>query len=435
MIRTLIAVFTVAFLALSASAQEAKPAAVGAAQPDDTQRVKNWREDLQTLATELPAKHKNAFFRISKEHVAAAVDSLDQRLESLDDIAITLEFAKLVALIGDTHTQVQIDVNALKMHVYPVILRVFSDGLFVVAAWDERRDLLGAQVMAIDGKPADEVIKRVGTLFAVENESSLKNTVCNWIVLGEPLRSVGVSAAVDRAEWALIIADGSEKAIALDALPPGKKVPFVSLPDPKTPNLPIAWQRRKESYWFEMLNDHKALYVRYDRCNDDVGKSVRQFSEEVLKYIDEQKMAKVIIDLRRNSGGNSALLHPLIAGLASRPDMNQGGKLFVLTGRTTFSSAMMNAQELRDQTNATLIGEPTGGKPNHFGDIKFFELPYSKLKVQYSTKLFQMVKGDPPSVMPDVLVDMSSAEFFAGRDPVMEAVFIERNDSAETYHR
>ena len=44
----------------------------------------------------------------------------------------------------------------------------------------------------------------------------------------------------------------------------------------------------------------------------------------------------------------------------------------LLIGRATFSSAQMNAQQFRDRTKAILVGEPTGQKPNHFGEIKNF---------------------------------------------------------------
>ena len=35
---------------------------------------------------------------------------------------------------------------------------------------------------------------------------------------------------------------------------------------------------------------------------------------------------------------------------------------------------------------ATLVGEPTGGKPNAYGDVRTFSLPNSRLVIRYSTK-------------------------------------------------
>ena len=49
-------------------------------------------------------------------------------------------------------------------------------------------------------------------------------------------------------------------------------------------------------------------------------------------------------------------------------------------------SGTPNAQ---NDTEAIFIGEPTGGRPNHFGEVKSFNLPNSGLSVRYSTKYFR----------------------------------------------
>jgi hypothetical protein len=94
----------------------------------------------------------------------------------------------------------------------------------------------------------------------------------------------------------------------------------------------------------------------------------------------------------------------------------------VLIGPRTASSALLNAIQLRRSTAAILVGQPTGHKPNAYGEIKTFELPNCGLPVSYSTKLFQTVEGDPPALMPDIHVAVSSVDYFAGHDPVLEAV-------------
>jgi hypothetical protein len=84
---------------------------------------------------------------------------------------------------------------------------------------------------------------------------------------------------------------------------------------------------------------------------------------------------------------------------------------------------MLNAINFRQLgTNPILMGEPTGGKPNSYGEIKSFPLPNSGLNVWYSTKFFQMAPGDPPSLSPDILIELTGMDYFAGRDPVLEAV-------------
>jgi hypothetical protein len=82
---------------------------------------------------------------------------------------------------------------------------------------------------------------------------------------------------------------------------------------------------------------------------------------------------------------------------------------------------MSNAQQLRDNCNAILIGEPTGGKPNHFGQLSSFTLPHSGLQIAHSTRWFQKIDDDPDSVYPDISVPWRSEALFNGKDEVLEA--------------
>jgi len=128
----------------------------------------------------------------------------------------------------------------------------------------------------------------------------------------------------------------------------------------------------------------------------------------------------MVIDLRLNGGGNSIIFEPLVKALSKRRDVNQTGRLFALIGRGTFSSACLNAQKLKRETKAILVGEPAGQRPNFYGEVETMTLPYSKLRVHYSTRYFKTTDGDPPALAPDIQVETSSSDYASGRDPVME---------------
>lgn len=82
----------------------------------------------------------------------------------------------------------------------------------------------------------------------------------------------------------------------------------------------------------------------------------------------------------------------------------------------------MNAIELRDEANSILVGEPTGGKPNCYGQLKRFQLSNSGLLVFYSTKYFLTTKDDTPSLMPDICAETSFQDFLKKDDPAMDAI-------------
>ena len=46
----------------------------------------------------------------------------------------------------------------------------------------------------------------------------------------------------------------------------------------------------------------------------------------------------------------------------------QGGHIWAAIGRVTFSAAETLASRIDQWTGATFVGEPTGSRPNHFGN-------------------------------------------------------------------
>jgi C-terminal processing protease CtpA/Prc len=136
---------------------------------------------------------------------------------------------------------------------------------------------------------------------------------------------------------------------------------------------------------------------------------------------DEFDARRIIIDLRTNGGGDETVAWPLIKALEKSERFSEEGDIIALTSRYTFSSAMSNSEQFRSWAGAVLIGEPTGGKPNHFGQLNSFTLPNSGLTVSHSTRWFQKVEGDPDAVHPDVRIDVGSSDLFSGNDPVFDA--------------
>src|SRR5262245_35812306 len=88
----------------SSVAQTPPTPAAGDAGISKEQRLANWREDLAFLASELPAKHKNAFFHCSKTDFEAAVAALDGELPTLQDHQVVVRLMQLVAKLGDFHS-------------------------------------------------------------------------------------------------------------------------------------------------------------------------------------------------------------------------------------------------------------------------------------------------------------------------------------------
>ena len=131
------------------------------------------------------------------------------------------------------------------------------------------------------------------------------------------------------------------------------------------------------------------------------------------------KPEKLILDFRFNGGGNSRILKPFIEKI-QKTYLNDSGRFFILIGRKVISSALMNVIDLKKTTHAFFIGEATGGNINHFGELKSFELPNSKIMVTYSTKFWENWTGHDGSFHPDFETGNKLSDFINSYDKALE---------------
>ena len=112
-------------------------AAIAIAQNDpDINRLttEQWREDLHYFASQMPVRHRNLFFKMSKEDFDSAVRKLDERIPGLKPHEIIVELMRIVAMIGDGHTSLRVEREFGKDGIFPVKFYWFEDGLFVQTA-------------------------------------------------------------------------------------------------------------------------------------------------------------------------------------------------------------------------------------------------------------------------------------------------------------
>ena len=175
-----------------------------------------------------------------------------------------------------------------------------------------------------------------------------------------------------------------------------------------------------------LFEGERTLFVQFDSYQDAQDQPFEAFARDFFALADSRPVERFVLDLRNNGGGNQAIGLPLMDGIKARPAINARGRLFILVGRATYSSAVNDAVRYRRETQAVFLGEPTGGRPNHYGEVRHLTLPNSGLAVAYSTRFFRLQPEDTPSFVPDVHVETSTADYLAGRDPTFEALLAYR---------
>lgn len=377
-----------------------------------------WRDDLRYFARELPKRHKNLYHATSREQFERAVAELDAAIPALQDHQIVVRLKQIAATVGDGHTGVHLPAW-FKM--YPLRLFWFGRELRVLAAAKEYQAALGARVVKIGGVGIDEVATRVGTCFPSaenENEWYVMSTSPAFIVRPEILHSLGIVPGLGAASFTFETDQGQQTTldIAPVAVPPatGGAVSIGLVPAAK--EQPLYRQKQNEPFWFTYLPEAQTTYVSFRRYA-----SLGDHARALFKFIDANRTTRLVIDMRQNGGGDffEGRKH-LISPLKQRPEINQKGRLFVVIGRQTFSAAMANAIDFRKETNAILVGEPIGERPNSYSENDEMRLPHSRVVVSYSTRYYKFLDEDAPAVIPDKRIDPSWPEFLAGRDPVMD---------------
>lgn len=410
-------------------------------------RDKWWQEDIDYFKREFPRKQKDCFRLISHDEFNKRVHDLKLTVEELSDDKIILELSRIVASLGVYHARVYFPSDQLvsfpsAFHWYPLQMKWFSDGLLVEAASPEYREVLGARVLRIGSLTPEDALAILSPYISHENKFGLRESSSEFLQIVEVMKQAKLADASGRVKITL---SGQNNAVSTIDLGPntGANSKMIEFGDALHTTCPIFLERPRASYWYKFLTEAEALYIQYNECIDNSDYSFAKFAEELFRFADSHSVKRVIVDLRLNRGGSTEIIGPLLMGLSARPSLCQAGHLYALIGPATWSSGLHAACALSGRcTNACnkgsglrisknennrlhgiLLGEPTGEKPNHYGEAGYIKLPHSKLLIQLATKQFKLMP--PPDLdflKPDIIVPQTVGDALRGHDPVLETV-------------
>ncbi len=394
---------------------------IKASLPQKDMTQKQWMQDLNFLSTELARKHKNLYHNISEAEFLTRIETLKTKLPSMNQNEILVALMKIIASVGDSHTTL----GYRPQQALPLMLYWFKDGIAILNTTSDYKDILYGKITAIEGNPIENVTAALSSIIPHENEAQIKNNIPNLLTDTTILHGMKLIPSQEKASLTVISASGRE--IALDMKP----VSFSSKPEwlvdsSDMSDAPLYLRNRKKFYWYKMLPDFKTLFFKYNSCQNMNDQPFSDFVKAFFSTTDKEKVKRIVIDLRHNGGGNSGIFAPFLEELKKRPQFRQKGSIYVLIGRRTFSSAILNAIDLKKRTPAIFAGEPTGGKPNHYGEVQMFRLPQSGFPVTYSVKYFRVIDDDPVSLVPDILIEPGISDYLEKADPVLKRVLEDR---------
>jgi hypothetical protein len=384
-----------------------------------------WHEDLAYLSQEMERRHPDLFSMIPESEFHSEVTKLNRQIDTLEEVAIRAGLTRIVALPDDGHTFPNIFSLNLDWHVYPLAIHLFDDQLVIIDAGREHRDLIGSRITRIDNTPVAVALDMMEPYLSIETASMRQERLCNSVGVAEWLYAAGVASRLDRADYTLVDRHGRQSTVTINAvhyLPcmywmMGKKVA-----DDIT-SIAVKGERRT-NYRFELLPDSQTLYFQFNLVSEeDQEETMAELITRLDEYVTTHDFERVVIDVRNNDGGNGGLLPPLVRFLAESERINREGRLFILISRRTHSAAAMFTAMMQNNTAAITVGENTSQGPNFFSGPAILRLPNSGMEFLVSSRLTSasLSCDRRKYIEPDVPVEFTMEDHFAGRDPCLEA--------------
>jgi hypothetical protein len=389
-------------------------------------------DDVRLLMQRIREIHPSPFHATPEPAFQAAADNLAARAPGLSPDQLLVELMRFTCLLGerDGHSGIfPLDSSHRRvLHLFPLFLYKFSDGLFVVAA-PGHSPLVGSKLLAIDGVPVDALEQKVRPLVPRDNEATRTDRFMSFMLTAELLHGLGLRRGTGPARFTLQKPGATASEVTLSPVTAAR---YLRLMEPAFPGFvyalprraaPLYLRRRGRDHYVTTVSRGRAVFVGY---NFTVGSTYTE-ARQVLRLAKRKKIRSVIVDVRLNPGGDNSTYVDLLRALRSKT-VNRRGRLVVLISRSTFSAAQNFITELERKTKAVFIGETSGGSPNLWGDAAGVDLPYAGVNVEVAGRYWQKsVAGDPRvAIQPKVSVPLGSRAFFRGKDPVLAAALVYR---------
>lgn len=384
----------------------------------------------------------------------------------------------LTSHLNDGHSQV---VSGLSQElIYPIyIMFDTKDSGYLLAVEDDYKEALGKRITMVNGNPISDLMARGQKLISGDNEIFKNSQLSQQLQLKDFWEMCGY----DGDEIVLTFEDNTSVTIpactghglvieqldmVFDSPTALKEVTFCYA---VSDSLSICYLQ------FNMC---------YDSLNyPQLGQRFDDFVEEMMAEIEDKSIQTLVVDVRNNGGGNSGLCDLLLSYLTdydkmknmgckvrmselllkhqpnlSGVELNDGtkpdfgdvfdyweikrenpeeaasahrinhdpdkifkGNVIFISGRSTFSSAGLLLTLARDNNIGTIIGETSGHRPSHYGDVLRFNLPNTDTNATVSCRHFTRPDKKLNSeieLVPDVVLNLS--DYTMEKDPAWDYI-------------
>lgn len=389
--------------------------------------------DIDTMVYYITAVHPDPFTVTPESEFRAGIEWVKSSLpDSIYNMELYLKLAPIVASLGDGHTSLSAERSVLRQWVdgrrFPLPLEVDYLTLDMTSG--------GRRVKSINGIPARMIVNNV--IAAQSGESMAFRSYLPSVSGGWP-------------SWVSIFYPADKYVVKFDK---GKKVEAAAWTWEEAISH-SSGSRDNSDYSYRIVEDKSTAILEFNSFNG--RDAFRPLLSSMFGEIRDKGVKNLIIDLRANGGGDSALGDELFQYVSPVPFAQFGptkvriseplrklhpeyemtekdtivvvneyseliplrenplrfhGNIYLLTSHDTFSSASAFAWAFQYFDMGTIVGSDTGGYINTFGDLRTFPLPFSHMRLRVSWKEFYgygATEADRRPVHPDIEVPPAEA--------------------------
>ena len=380
-------------------------------------RDEQWRRDIDFFLREAQRMHVHPERPAHGRAFTDSIAALKARVPGSSDMSIKLGLRRAVAMLGDGHSGMAID-SAMRM--LPIDLYLFSDGVFVVNGLGDASKYVGSKVVAIGKRSIADASRAAAGFITRDNDMDLRARLPFALVNTAILSELGAAQPDGTVEITLEDRNGRRSVARLTGGPVRRPLGLRA----DTSSTKPFYLERNRPYWTRDLPEARALYLNFNAVADLDTLRLPIFSQRLAAQLGDSSYRNLIVDVRLNGGGNTFLLPPLIQAIASFTAADTARRIYVMTSRHTYSAAQNFVSKLEWLLNPIFVGEPTGSAPNFTGESTGTVLPYSGIQINISNRMHMNSDWEDKRlwIAPHLPVPLSSADFFGGRDPALQAI-------------
>jgi tetratricopeptide (TPR) repeat protein len=392
---------------------------------DTLSREQRWNRDLDHLAAEAARMHVLWHEGDRAARFGHALDAIRKRIAASTDEQLLVEIQQAVVQLGDGHSLVRAAGSVPVPPRLPLRLYFFTDGLFVIDAAAPYRDLIGCRIDRIGSATVAEAERLLSQMVSHDNPMGIKSNGPASLVNPQRLLALGLIDNPSTVKLTVTDQTGNQRPVdVVPGAPLAAADGLVASQQAEAADSPLYLRRADENLWFQSLPEIDGVYVQFNDVGDQKGRQIVDVSRDLREYLAAHPTRTLVLDVRHNGGGNTYLTLPLLKALLYYELTQPDGQIFAVIGRATFSAAQNFTNDVDRLTGAIFVGEPTGSRPSFAGEGTLAVLPYSGIGLSISTRLHQHAYATDRRIWiaPDVPAELSSADYFANRDPALEAI-------------